>query len=131
MNVSLASYKLHTSSLQASFKCLSNFYELLTNILKTPYKLATTLNKHSYARGECLYWVSLLHTHTPTYCNQDKSAARFGRQLAGQVPNMFRNFYLVKSHIIANNSATTEPREKNKHRFGILRILKLFKCMFD
>jgi len=29
----------------------------------------------------------------------------------------------VKSHKIANNSATTAAREKNKYRFGILRIL--------
>jgi hypothetical protein len=53
-------------------------------------------------------------THTPTYCNQDKSAARFGRQLAARVPNMFCNFYLVKSHIIANNSATTEAKKIGK-----------------
>jgi hypothetical protein len=28
------------------------------------------------------------------------------------VPDMFCNFYLVKNHKIANNSATTEAREK-------------------
>ncbi len=37
---------------------------------------------------------------------------------------MFCNFYLVKNHEIADNSATAEAREKNKHRFGILRNLK-------
>ncbi len=37
---------------------------------------------------------------------------------------MFCNFYLVKNYEIADNSATTEAREKNKHRFGILRNLK-------
>jgi len=28
----------------------------------------------------------------------------------------------VKNHSIAKNTATTEAREKNKHRFGILGI---------
>jgi hypothetical protein len=32
--------------------------------------------------------------------------------VASWVPDMFCKFYLVKSHIIANNSATTEAREK-------------------
>jgi hypothetical protein len=32
--------------------------------------------------------------------------------VAAWVPDMFCNFYLVKSHKIANNSATTEAREK-------------------
>jgi hypothetical protein len=58
--------------------------------------------------------------------NQDKSYARLCRQVAAWVPDMFCNFYLVKSHKIANNSATTEARGKNKHRFGILRILETF-----
>jgi hypothetical protein len=34
--------------------------------------------------------------------------------------------YLVKIHKIANNSATTEAGEKNKHRFWICRILEIF-----
>ncbi len=51
--------------------------------------------------------------------NEGKLVARFCHQVAAQVPDMFCNFYLVKSHKIANNSATTEAREKNKHRFGI------------
>ncbi len=32
--------------------------------------------------------------------------------MAAWVPEMFRNFYLVKSHKIADNSATAEAREK-------------------
>jgi hypothetical protein len=44
---------------------------------------------------------------------------------------MFRNFFLAKNHKIANKSATTEAREKNKDIVGILRILDFFKCMFD
>ncbi len=36
------------------------------------------------------------------------SAARW----AAWIPGMFYNFYLVKNHIITNNSATTEAREK-------------------
>jgi hypothetical protein len=39
---------------------------------------------------------------------------------------MFCNFYLMKYHKIAKNSTTTKAREKNKHRFGILRILENF-----
>ncbi len=42
-------------------------------------------------------------------------------QAAALVPDMFCNFYLVKNHKIANNSATTEARE-NMHAFGVLRI---------
>jgi hypothetical protein len=33
-------------------------------------------------------------------------------QVAAWVPDMFGNFNLVKNHKIANNSATTEAREK-------------------
>jgi hypothetical protein len=33
--------------------------------------------------------------------------------VAALVPDMFCNFYLVKNHKIANNSATTEATEKN------------------
>jgi len=40
------------------------------------------------------------------------SAASFCCQVAALVPDMFYNFYLVKNHKIANNSATTEAREK-------------------
>jgi hypothetical protein len=36
----------------------------------------------------------------------------FCHQVAALVPDMFCNFYLVKNHKIANNSATTEAREK-------------------
>ncbi len=44
---------------------------------------------------------------------------------------MFCNFYFEKNHRIDNNSATTETREKNKHRFGfgILRFLGKFSYM--
>jgi hypothetical protein len=58
--------------------------------------------------------------------NEGKSAASFCCQVAALVPDMFCNFYLVKNHKIANNSATTEAREKNKDIFGILRILEKF-----
>ncbi len=45
------------------------------------------------------------------------------------VSDMFGNFYLVKNLKIGNTSTTSKAREKNKHRFGILRILKMF-CPF-
>ncbi len=57
---------------------------------------------------------------------EGKSAASFCLQVAAWVSDMFSNFYLVKNHKIANNSTTTTAREKNKHRFGILRILGIF-----
>jgi hypothetical protein len=46
--------------------------------------------------------------------------------LAAWVPDKFGNFYLVTSHKIANNLATTEAREKNKHRLEILSVLDIF-----
>jgi hypothetical protein len=58
--------------------------------------------------------------------NEGKSAASFYCQVAALVKDMFCNFYYVKNHKIAYNSATTEAREKNKHIFGILRILEFF-----
>jgi hypothetical protein len=54
--------------------------------------------------------------------NKGKSAASFCHYVAPWVSDMFCNFYLVKNHKIANNPASTEAREKNKHIFGILRI---------
>ena len=44
--------------------------------------------------------------------NVGKSAAIFCHQVTAWVPDMFCNFYVVKSHKIANNSATTEAIEK-------------------
>jgi hypothetical protein len=40
------------------------------------------------------------------------SAARFCCQVAAWVPDMFCNFYLVKSHNIVHNTTSTEAREK-------------------
>jgi hypothetical protein len=59
------------------------------------------------------------------YFNEGKSAASFCRQVAAWFPDMFCNFYVVKNHKIAKNSAMTKAGEK-KHRFGILRILEFF-----
>jgi hypothetical protein len=44
--------------------------------------------------------------------NEGKSAGRFCHQVAKWVRDTFCNFYLDKSHKIANNSATTEAGEK-------------------
>ncbi len=44
--------------------------------------------------------------------NDGKSAVILCHQVAAWVPDMFRNFCSVKSHKIADNSATTEAREK-------------------
>jgi len=69
--------------------------------------------------------------HSPARPNEGKSAANFCRQVASWFPDMFGNFYFVKSHISTKNSSATEAREKNKHRFGILRISEIFGCTFD
>ena len=44
--------------------------------------------------------------------NEVKSAVIFCCLVAAWAPDMFCDFYLVKSHKIANNSATTAAREK-------------------
>ncbi len=43
---------------------------------------------------------------------EGKSAASFCRQVAAWVPDVFLNFYVVKNHKIAKNSATAKAREK-------------------
>jgi hypothetical protein len=53
-----------------------------------------------------------IHARLIFVTNQYTSAARFCSQVAACVPDVFRNFYLVKNHKIANNSATTEARKK-------------------
>jgi hypothetical protein len=73
-------------------------------------------------------WLSIDCGHRD---NEGKSAVSFCRQVASWVKDMVRNFYLVKNHKIANNSTTTKAREKSKHRFGILRISEISRCMFD
>jgi hypothetical protein len=45
-----------------------------------------------------------------------------GSQVAAWFPDMFCNFYFVKKDKITKNSTATKASEKNKHRFGILRI---------
>ncbi len=62
--------------------------------------------------------------------NQDKSATIFCHQVAAWVPDMFCNFYFMKSHKIANNSATTEA-QKNKRKYGILLFQEIFWRVFD
>ncbi len=44
--------------------------------------------------------------------NEGISAASFCRQVGALVLDMFYNFYLMKNHKIANNSATTRAIEK-------------------
>jgi hypothetical protein len=58
--------------------------------------------------------------------SEGKSADSFCQQEAAMVTAMFFNFYVVKNHKIADNSATPKARENNKHIFGILRILEIF-----
>ncbi len=58
--------------------------------------------------------------------NEGKSAASFCHQVAALVPDKFCNFYLVKNHKIANNSATTEAREKISTYLESLEFWKNF-----
>ena len=50
--------------------------------------------------------------HFKNVNNEGISATSYCCQVAALVPDMFCNFYLVKNHNIANNSATTEAGEK-------------------
>jgi len=64
--------------------------------------------------------------------NQNKSADRFCKQAAAQVPHMFCNFYLAKNPKCANISTTTEAGEKiSTHRFVILQISEIVWAMLD
>jgi hypothetical protein len=62
--------------------------------------------------------------------NEGKSAASYYRQVAAWVQVIFYSFNLVKNHKTAKNLTTTNAREKNKNRFGILRILVIFYIYF-
>jgi hypothetical protein len=65
------------------------------------------------------------------YHNEDKSTASVCRQVAAWVPVMFCKFYLVINHKIADKPKTAKAiGEKNKHRFGIVRILLIFWHIF-
>jgi len=55
---------------------------------------------------------------------KDKSAAIFCPQVAAWVSDMFCNFYSVKTHKIAINSATSKTKEKKNLRFGVRTILE-------
>ncbi len=61
-----------------------------------------------------------------TLSNEGKSATSFCHQMPAFVQAMSYNFYLVKNHKIADNSATTEPRARISTYFLILRILENF-----
>ncbi len=59
------------------------------------------------------------------------SAASFCRQVAALVPDMcFANFMLLKTSKLL---LTQQPLklDKNKHRFGILRIFDVFLTIFE
>ncbi len=54
--------------------------------------------------------------------NEDRSAAKFCHQVAAWVPDMFCKFCSVKSHKIANKSATIEARVKIITNLGSLEF---------
>ncbi len=61
-----------------------------------------------------------------TMINQDKSAVRFSHPVAAWAPDIFCNFYSVKSHKIDNNLATTEAREKLSTYLESVKFQKFF-----
>ncbi len=60
------------------------------------------------------------------FFNVGISAASFCHHVAALVSGMLCNFYVVKNHKIANNSATTEAREKISTDLNTLEFEKLF-----
>jgi hypothetical protein len=61
--------------------------------------------------------------------NEGKSAASLCHQVAALVPDMFHNFYFVKNHKIANNSATTEATEKISAYSESLEFYNFLMCV--
>jgi hypothetical protein len=55
---------------------------------------------------------SLIGEKSPNLVTLDKSDTPFFGQAAAWFPDMFRNFYLVKNHKIADNSTNTAAGEK-------------------
>jgi hypothetical protein len=55
-----------------------------------------------------------------------KSAASVCRRVAAWVPDMFRDFYLVKNHKIVKNSTTTKAREKIRSDLKSLQFKEFF-----
>jgi len=76
---------------------------------------------------KCVMFIKILQVVIAN--NDGKSAASFDCQATALVPDMFCKFNLVKNHKSANNSATTEAREKI---YTFLESLEFyFLCMFD
>ncbi len=63
--------------------------------------------------------------------NQDKSAGTVCHYMAAWVSYIFCNFYLVKGHLIANDSSTTESRgKKTSTILESVEFLKFFEVCF-
>jgi hypothetical protein len=92
------------------FRHLKKYYErrtLLKGVVIYVPKEITTLH---WEKIEC---TNRYPTPLPTLVfNEGTSAASFCHQVAALVPDMFWNFYLVKNDKIANNSVTTQAKEK-------------------
>ncbi len=58
--------------------------------------------------------------------NRGSSVVSFCSQVAAWVPDMFCSFYLAKHHKIANNSTTTEAKEKISKYWESLELQKYF-----
>jgi hypothetical protein len=74
-------------------------------ILNTRFVGSLITHQVSYVKREVEYLAS-------ASTNEGKSAATFCHQVVVWFPDMFCNFYLVKSHKTAKNSTTTKGREK-------------------
>ncbi len=51
--------------------------------------------------------------------------------MSAWVPDLFYNFYLKENNKKMLKTQQPWKLEKNKHQFGIVKILELFKSIFD
>jgi hypothetical protein len=49
--------------------------------------------------------------------------------VAALFADMFGSFNLVKNHKIGYNASTTETREKNKNKYGVIKLEPKFVCL--
>jgi hypothetical protein len=89
------------------------------------YNKFVNLSLFTFRRAH-VYFIKLYLWVIYILSNEGISAASFSFHVAALVPDVFYNLYLVKNHIIANNSATTETREKIITYLESIEIKNLF-----
>ncbi len=109
----LTHFNLISTPLWTSYGCVMSFLgtycKLLMNFLQISYEIVTNFYK---SFTNCWKPLEASFKLIMNFLNRDKSVASFYCQVSSWASDMFCNFYLVKSHKIANNSATIEAREK-------------------